>query len=1268
VSDSRADDVFEEWRLRADGGETVDVESVIRAHPEIAEDLRVRFEAVRLLDGVLGESRLGGGPKRVGEYRVLRELGRGGMGVVYEAEQESMGRRVALKVLHPSVAPSSHAIERFRQEARIAGSLKHTNIVAVHALGEERGLWYCAMELVEGPPLSRVLENVRTHRGDGPHPARRSGEASTLTGAEPGGSDHFRRVARMFAEVADALEVAHREGVLHRDVKPSNLLLDADGHLRLVDFGLARIESGTAHFTRTGDVLGTPLYMSPEQFKGTDLTARSDVYSLGATLYEVLTLRPPHEAPDPARLAVDVLTKDPAKPRSIEPRVPRDLETIVLKALEKDPGRRYASAAAMAEDLRAFGRDEAIHARRVGPVERALRWVKRHPARTTVVALATATAVAAVTLTTWAKDESTGRRLAEYRLLLQRAATFRPSDANEGHTEARRLYDQAIAMAPELPDAWFARAVAGDQDLDSRLQDLEAARARGAASDEVALARARLRFAHGDVAGGRREAAAAGDAANARAPLALLVAAADARARNDSDAAVAKTKEALALAKGSSIWKRPALAALCDLHLERQEHAAAIDDIHAMQALGDDRLQVAAMEPLLWRELGNETEAAAKATSLSDRVVGSEEALFAVLHTWQRRGSLDWAEALSKRAVARHPRSGDLWGLRACVLDLLYRFDEAIEAWEQVGKIAPDTGFLEARFARTLCNAGRIDRALEVSERATKHAPDDEEVWCARSEALRAARRFPEAEVAARRALEIAPKDDDAMRDLASILIHAGHPDEAERTIRQALLLHPSNPLTHKVAAQLRLTQERFAEALAEIDAALQVAKDDSDMLEMRGQALQGLGRWEESADAFRRSLIERPRHVSTLYALGLVLHVHLAKHDEAERAFRTVLEIDPANSEAWNELGNTLKEQERDEDALVAYRKALALAPDDLVYLGNIGGLLTDMKRTAEALDILDRVVARLPDSMVDRFNRALALADVGRREEAVAEFREVARRDPKDGKARIWAAANLFESGRREEAIGEYLLAIAAEPENATYRHDLAVTYLRLARYDDAIAAGKEAIRLAPKDANSQSLVGHSFLAKDRPAEAMPFLEEAVRLEPGDPRYAGEFGTTLASLGREGQGVDVLVASVKANPDEETNRRALAWILVTAADLSVRDATQAVIHARKATQIAPTNPLDWAVLGAALVRQGRWSEAIARLDQARGLDAEGPEPAASYFLAIAYAGLGKADEAKVAFARAERLRDAPSADPATPRVRAEAVEALKAIETPPK
>jgi serine/threonine protein kinase len=345
---------------------------------------------------------------QLGDFCLLREIGRGGMGVVYEARQISLNRRVALKVLPFAAALDARQLQRFQNEAQAAAHLHHPNIVPVHAVGCERGVHYYAMQFIEGQSLAALIEELRRPAAEGSKTAAPADAALVATREHPGGvvtvlsSAHaagsqkfFRDVARLVQMAAEGLEQAHQLGIVHRDIKPANLLLDGRGNLWVTDFGLAQIQSATGP-TLTGDLVGTLRYMSPEQTgaRQEPVDHRTDLYALGVTFYELLTLKPCFETQDRHALLAKIAAEEPRPPRAVDRRIPVELETIVLKAIAKAPAERYASAREMADDLGRFLADQPILARRPTLVDRVIKWSRRHQPEV-IIALALSVALVA---------------------------------------------------------------------------------------------------------------------------------------------------------------------------------------------------------------------------------------------------------------------------------------------------------------------------------------------------------------------------------------------------------------------------------------------------------------------------------------------------------------------------------------------------------------------------------------------------------------------------------------------------------------------------------------------------------------------------------------------------------------------------------------------------------------------------------------------------------------------------------------------------------
>jgi len=456
ADDPRVLEVVRDYQTEWECGRRPDREWYLMRHPELVPVIAGYFDGIDLLYREMTDLNRSGDRRhdtdlvpgdRVGEFEIVREVGRGGMGVVYEAAQPSLNRRVAIKVLPGASATDSLRLRRFTIEARAAAAVAHPNIVPVYAVGEDRGLHYYVMRLVDGASLDSVIHLIR-HAPTGPVPA--GPPAPRRTGG-PGlppdqlidqylrdRSAHHRTVARIGTIIARALDHAHQSGVVHRDIKPANILLGRDGHVWVTDFGLARF-MGAANGTRTGAPIGTFRYMSPEQASGDKcrLDHRTDVYSLTVTLYELLTGRQAFPSNEPATVLRQITHDDPPAPRVADPTVPADLETILLKGLEKEPQDRYTTAADLADDLDRFLTGRPIRAHRPGPWARPKKWTGRHP-------VATACAIVCLLLLFAASGVITALTRHAYQ-----AERARADEADRRFQQSKKLGDLMVRISEE---------------------------------------------------------------------------------------------------------------------------------------------------------------------------------------------------------------------------------------------------------------------------------------------------------------------------------------------------------------------------------------------------------------------------------------------------------------------------------------------------------------------------------------------------------------------------------------------------------------------------------------------------------------------------------------------------------------------------------------------------------------------------------------------------------------------------------------------------
>jgi WD40 repeat protein/serine/threonine protein kinase len=438
--DPRVVRAVEEYVAALEAGERPDRNAFLARHADIADALAGCLGGLDFIGAArkqLDDAAVAPDdpiPAALGDFHIIRKIGRGGMGIVCEAEQMSLGRRVALKVLPFAATMDPRHLQRFQNEARAAASLEHPHIVPVYGVGCERGVHFYAMKFIEGRTLAELIAEL-PHPSGPPPSGNRHGEslpasnvlplegrssnstapiAGLPTGSATKDPVYFRRVAELGVEAAEALEYAHSMGIVHRDVKPGNLMLDGVGNLWVTDFGLARTAADSS-LTITGEVLGTLRYMSPEQAlaKHGLVDHRTDVYSLGVTLYELLTGTPAINGNDREEIR-NAITLEPRPLRALDSAIPHDLETIVFKAMEKNPAERYATAQELADDLGCFLTDRSIRARRPALVQRIRKWGRRHTAvvraAVVVLVLATVGSIAAASVI-WQQQEKTKEAL-----------------------------------------------------------------------------------------------------------------------------------------------------------------------------------------------------------------------------------------------------------------------------------------------------------------------------------------------------------------------------------------------------------------------------------------------------------------------------------------------------------------------------------------------------------------------------------------------------------------------------------------------------------------------------------------------------------------------------------------------------------------------------------------------------------------------------------------------------------------------------------------
>jgi serine/threonine protein kinase/Flp pilus assembly protein TadD len=845
--------VVDEFLDRLGRGERPDVEEYAREHPRLATVLRQMLPALRVmhLSAAAPHVQAAAAPAEViepegplGDFRIVREVGRGGMGVVYEAVQISLGRRVALKVLPFAAALDAKQLLRFKNEAQAAACLHHQHIVPVYGVGTERGVHYYAMQFIDGHTLAALIQELQRlaglraeDRGDprGQEDTFRQLAADLSTARSTRSATFFRTVARLGAQAAEALEHAHQLGVVHRDVKPANLLIDGQGNLWVTDFGLARVQSDT-RLTVTGDLVGTLRYMSPEQAlaQPVGVDQRTDLYSLGATLYELLTLRPVFEGRDCRELLRQIAFEEPKPPRLINKAVPAELEIIALKAMAKEPTERYASAREMADDLGRFLRDEPIRARRPTLVQRARKWARRHrPAVwSAALSLLVLLAVSAGLLGWVLRDRSARRARLE--------SDIRSALEEERQCRLEGRWPQALAAAKRAEALLESGGV--EPELAERVRELQRSLAAEEADARLLARLEEIRFLQAEVKDGH---------------FVLESALPHYRQAFGSwglRPAEMAEEEAAELVQSQPPAVRGILVAALDHWLILARHKKAPEAGWLAQVLSQG-------DPDPWRRrvraarVRNDRKALEQLAREVDAAAQPPEELFLLHMSLTQRGAREGALALLRRAQERFP--GDFWinhdlgmALQTCQPP---QRAEAIRFLTAAVAVRPESAGARFDLGKALLKQGRLDEAIGAFRKATELNGDYVQAHNDLGFALNRKGRLDEAVAAYLQALQRKPDFTLAHANLVTVLIDKGQVDEALEACRRAIRAKADQATVYFLLGVAQMRKGRVDEALTAYRRAIDRKPDYAEAHCNLGIALQRKGEFARAAAALKR-------------------------------------------------------------------------------------------------------------------------------------------------------------------------------------------------------------------------------------------------------------------------------------------------------------------------------------------------------------------------------------------------------------------------------
>jgi tetratricopeptide (TPR) repeat protein len=1062
-------------------------------------------------------------------YEIVGELGRGGMGVVYKARDTRLNRLVALKMIRAGSHAGPEELARFRREAEAVARLQHPHIVQIYEIGDHRGLPFFALELVEAGTLEQQLHGT-------PLPPRKAAE--------------------LVATLAQALHAAHERGIVHRDLKPANVLLTADGTPKIADFGLAKHLDAAVHETQSGVVMGTPPYMAPEQAAGRQsaITPLTDVYALGALLYELLTGRPPFRAATTLETLQQVLDEEPAPPRRLLSKTPRDLETSCLKCLRKEPAKRYASARALAEDLGCYLAGEPIVARPVGRGERVLKWVRRRPAAAGLWAALALLLALGGGIGWWRQLEHTAaearRQLTEQKARLAMVQAHALLDGGwQAHdlarlTEARAAADRAAAIAGS------GEAGAAVQQEAAALQQKAAARIDQARKNVALLAalldfqvRREMKSYRTDekgllaalpepsvdeqfTAAFRRWGVAVADR-----PVAEVVARLQAQPEPIVQDIVAGL-DAWALERRrqqgpKSEWRHLLeVARQLDRNKRRKE---------VRQLLAASPLQRTEATAATWDRTRARLRQLARQGAASESPLG----ILALARVLVVFGEEQRAERLLRSSLAANPGEvGLLHGL-AQLLEQQRppRLLEAIGCYGAARAVRPELG---VALAKALVALNRVAESEEVFDDLARRLGDNPEIYCWLGYARLEQQKWKGAEAANRKTLALKADYAIAWHNLGVALYHQKRLDEAAAAYRKTIALDRKYAPAHNALGVTLQAQRRLVEAAAAYREALDLAPHDPWVHFNLGTALHAQRKLEQAVVAYRRALALDSDHVWAYYSLGVTLDA-LKKFGEAEAAYRQALKRKPDYAEAHLGLGSVLRAQQRPREAEAAYRDALRCKPDYAdAHLG-LGSALRAQGKVRDAEAAFREALGRNPDDARGHFGLGQALQAQKKWQEAADAYRKATTIKTDFAVAYLELANALHAQGKTGDVVHVYRKAVDLKPEFVVAHVSLGLALRALGRLEEAEAAYREAIKRKPDFAEAYNNLGNALYHQKKLDDAETALRKALALkrEYADPYY--NLGNVLRDQQKLGEAVAAFREAARLLPKEPVIRTAL-------------------------------------------------------------------------------------------------------------------------------
>ncbi|MFT7617872.1 MAG: tetratricopeptide (TPR) repeat protein, partial [Planctomycetota bacterium] len=1122
-------------------------------------------------EGSQGDSEL------LGPYRLISELGRGGQGIVWLAEDTRLGRKVALKVLTGMGPGAENHLVRFKREAALASKLEHPGICGVHDTGIEGGVPYIAMRYVAGETLGDRLSRLSNESTvnepssfisfDDEEEETKKLVSSSTTSSSSIDRPELDRTIAAFEKIALAMHAAHEVGIVHRDIKPGNIMLTKDNEPILLDFGLARDDSDDSgpSLTQTGDLFGTPAYMSPEQITGRRvvLDRRSDIYSLGVTLYECLTGKRPFEAPTRESLYQAIMSKEAQPARKLNRKVPSDLEVVLQCTMDKDRDKRYQTAADLAEDLRRIRKNEPIAAKKISAVGRAWRWSKRRPAMATLL-LALAIGIPTISgLGVWYwnhRDEVRAQEQAERDREVEEALETgfyflhdKDKRKSRDFTEAFAAFKKALSLNSISAEAAIGLTMVHLEQREpaKALEVIE--RTEQAGLEPSLLARTKAEVL--ELLDRKQEALAVRESAS-EINGALLwflegerILAGAYRLPESHPEREAQFTDAAAYLK-SAVMASPNARRI--YHLKLAEAQARIES--------PGRNRTAASIAALWPESARAWHHVGMAHSENKKAIAAYEKAIRISPTqWASHGNLsilllkeervEEAQAAATRAIEVAPNEGLPYGLLAVVLQeqgkfkeaivkynkaiqldpkllvaifnrsgaqqVLGRFDDAITGYQEVLTIDPYSSNSHVNIGQIQFNQyGQYEAAERSFQKAIRLDPNSFMGNLNLSKALWKQGKFKAAIVAIDRAIVIDSKSSQAHFERGTALRKSGQINDAIRAFDRAIELDKNNKTAHFERGVALNQLGKKVDAVDAYDRAIELDRNYASAHFNRGSTLLKLRRLDDAIRAFNRVIELDKNYKEAHLARGVVL-VDQGKFHEALTAIVRAIELDKNYKEAYLVRGLSLLKLRQFDDAITAFDRAIELDKNYKEAHVNLGITLIDLGRFHDAMTAFDRAIELDKNCIKAHLGRGRSLRGLHRDNDAIIAFDRAIELDRNYKNAHFERGSALSQLGRKVDAVAAYDRAIELDRNYAPAHFNRGLSLLKLRRFDDAIKAFDRAIELDKNDKEAHLKRGQSLGELGQFDDAITAFDRAIELDKNYKEAHLNLGITLILQG---------------------------------------------------------------------------------------------------------------------------------------------------------